>query len=171
MAIAAALPERPVLSHDPQPVLEVGGEWTGQFSPGQRFLIQADVYYGGEGMAFGYRLPGGYSRYQVIGREVLAGDEGCYLIPVSEGVSHAQAALCEPWACVEAAYAHTPRRAPKPEGAFLSVRGDDDPEAAARASHPGGLDDVVVEGRPSEALATQLLSILRPGAAPVLHFV
>lgn len=102
-------------------VLEVGPELQSRFTPGQRFLIQADVYYNGEGMAFGYRLPGGYSQYQVIGHEILNGDEGCYLLPVSDHVSHAQAALCEPWACVEAAYCYQPRREPKPDGQALVV--------------------------------------------------
>ncbi len=100
-------------------VVEVGSERRAQFSPGQRFLIQADVYYRGEGLAFGYLLPGGYTQYQVIGREIIDGDEGCYLLPIGDGVSHAQAALCEPWACVEAAYRYTPRRGPCPDGRTL----------------------------------------------------
>ncbi len=97
-------------------VLEVGSKWADRFRPGQRFLIQADVYYQGEGMAFGYRLPGGYSQYQLITHPILEGDEGCYLLPVSEGVSHAQAALCEPWACVEASYRYQPRMQPRQGG-------------------------------------------------------
>lgn len=102
-------------------VLQVGEQVRDRFSPGQRFLIQADVYYQGEGMAFGYRLPGGFSQYQVIPHPVLDGDEGCYLLPFAEHVSHAQAAMCEPWACVEAAYAYRPRTAPKTEGRTLIV--------------------------------------------------
>jgi threonine dehydrogenase-like Zn-dependent dehydrogenase len=99
-------------------VVSVGAGLAEQFAPGQRFLIQADVYYRGEGMAFGYRLPGGYSQYQVIGPEIVAGDEGCYLLPV-DTMSHSQAALCEPWACVEAAYAYRPRTAPRAGGDAL----------------------------------------------------
>jgi threonine dehydrogenase-like Zn-dependent dehydrogenase len=100
-------------------VLQAGRELQHIFRPGQRFLIQADVYYHGQGMAFGYRLPGGYSQYQIIGREILSGDEGCYLLPITERVSHAQAALCEPWACVEAAYSYQPRATPKADGKAL----------------------------------------------------
>jgi threonine dehydrogenase-like Zn-dependent dehydrogenase len=100
-------------------VVQVGDSLRDRFQPGQRFLIQADVYSGGVGMAFGYRLPGGYSQYQLIGPHILDGDEGCYLIPISEKTSHSQAALCEPWACVEAAYAYQPRRAPLPGGRVL----------------------------------------------------
>jgi len=100
-------------------VMAAGRDLAGRFAPGQRFLIQADVYHGGRGVAFGYRLPGGYSQYQLIGREILEGDEGCYLLPVSERLSHAQAALCEPWACVEAAYSYRPRPGPAGEGRAL----------------------------------------------------
>jgi threonine dehydrogenase-like Zn-dependent dehydrogenase len=100
-------------------VVEVGRDLRDRFREGQRFLIQADVYYRGEGMAFGYRLPGGFTRYQIVGREILDGDEGCYLLEVSDRLSHAQAALCEPWACVEAAYSYHPRREPKADGRAL----------------------------------------------------
>ncbi len=102
-------------------VLQVGEALGDRFRPGQRFLIQADVYLGGEGMAFGYRLPGGYSEYQIIPPPVLDGDEGCYLLPVTEQVSHAQAALAEPWACVEASYLFRPRTSSKPDGKALLV--------------------------------------------------
>jgi threonine dehydrogenase-like Zn-dependent dehydrogenase len=102
-------------------VVAVGEELRDRFHMGERYLIQADVYYRGEGMAFGYRLPGGYSQYQVISPEILDGDEGCYLIPVSDRFSHSQAALCEPWACVEAAYLLRPRSGPKPGGQALLV--------------------------------------------------
>ncbi len=102
-------------------VVRVGEELRGDFQVGQRFLIQADVYYQGEGMAFGYRLPGGYSQYQIISRPILAGDEGCYLLPVSDQACHSQAALCEPWACVEAAYQFRPRMQPLPGGEALLV--------------------------------------------------
>lgn len=100
-------------------VIEVGRDLREQFHVGQRFLIQADVYYQGEGMAFGYRLPGGYSQYQVIGKPILEGDEGCYLLPITERVSHAQAALSEPWACVEASYRYEPRKSLHPGGHTL----------------------------------------------------
>lgn len=110
-------------------VIAVGEGLRDRFAPGQRFLIQADVYYQGQGMAFGYRLPGGYSQYQIISHEILDGDEGCYLIPVSDQFSHSQAALCEPWACVEAAYLYQPRRGPKPGGqALLVILETDEPK-------------------------------------------
>ena len=102
-------------------VLEVGEERQDDYRPGQRFLIQADILYRGEGLAFGYKLEGGYSQYQLITREVLDGDEGCYLLPIAENVGCSQAGLAEPWACVEAAYAFAPRIGPDPEGKLLIV--------------------------------------------------
>lgn len=100
-------------------VVEAGSDVSERFPVGSRYLIQADVYFQGRGMAFGYLLPGGFSQYQIIGREILGGDEGCYLLPVSDRLSHAQAALCEPWACVEASYAYQPRKSLKPGGRAL----------------------------------------------------
>jgi threonine dehydrogenase-like Zn-dependent dehydrogenase len=91
-------------------VVEAGAEVDADFQPGRRMIVQADVYYQGRGMAFGYMLPGGFSQYVLVGREVLQGDEGCYLLPIDPRLGLAEAALCEPWACVEASYRYTPRR-------------------------------------------------------------
>jgi threonine dehydrogenase-like Zn-dependent dehydrogenase len=102
-------------------VVAAGADVAARFPVGSRYLIQADVYYQGQGMAFGYRIPGGYSQYQIIPHQVLEGDEGCYLLPMSEGMTPSQAALCEPWACVEAAYQYRPRTAPTPGGKALLV--------------------------------------------------
>ncbi len=125
-------------------VVGVGSQLVGRFELGQRFLIQADVYFKGEGMAFGYRLPGGYSQYQVIGPEILDGDEGCYLLPVSDRVSHAQAALCEPWACVEASYRYRPRPETSRHGRVLVVAGSEQSWREWSAQHPGVTDPVVL---------------------------
>lgn len=167
-------------------VMDVGSELRDRFAPGERYLIQADVYYNGRGTAFGYRLPGGYSQYQVIGREILDGDEGCYLLPVPPRLSHAQAALCEPWACVEAAYRFNPRREDLPAGERLVVdlngRASSEPglrltpdehpwllvdgetEAGVEAlceDQDGGFDDIFVIGTPSPRLVESLARRLR----------
>src|SRR5438876_6473144 len=97
-------------------VVAAGPGAPAQFSPGQRAIIQADVYSGGVNLAFGYRIAGGYSQYALIGREILNGDEGCYLLPAEGHLGYAEAALCEPWACVEASYRCEPRRAPRAGG-------------------------------------------------------
>jgi len=82
----------------------VGERLTSQYRVGQRFVVQADIYYKGVGLAFGYQLPGALCQYARLGEEILNGDDGCYLIPIADSTGYAEAALSEPWACVECAY-------------------------------------------------------------------
>jgi D-arabinose 1-dehydrogenase-like Zn-dependent alcohol dehydrogenase len=89
-------------------VVEVGEAWRDRFRPGQRFALQADFYYRGRNLAYGYVFTGGLAQYSLLGAAALDGDEGCYAIPVPDGLGYAEVALTEPWACVEAAY--VPRR-------------------------------------------------------------
>jgi threonine dehydrogenase-like Zn-dependent dehydrogenase len=135
-------------------VVGVGAKLADQFSVGQRYLVQADVYYRGQNLAYGYALQGGLSQYNVLGDEVLRGDHGCYLIPVRPETGYAQAALTEPWACVEAAYNIHYRQGLRPGGVawFLGAREDQagDYEISrgfSKDGHPGTviLDDVPPE--------------------------
>ncbi|MDQ2801016.1 MAG: alcohol dehydrogenase catalytic domain-containing protein [Armatimonadota bacterium] len=87
-------------------VAGVGENLRGQFQVGQRFIVQADVYYKGYNPAYGYQLDGGMAQYGVVTKEVLQGDEGCYLLPLEDTTGYVEAALVEPWACVVAAYAY-----------------------------------------------------------------
>ncbi len=89
-------------------VISVGEAWRDRFAPGQRLALQADIYYRGRNLAYGYVFYGGLAQYSLLGPAALAGDEGCYAITVPAGLGYAEVALTEPWACVEAAYA--PRR-------------------------------------------------------------
>ncbi len=97
-------------------IVGVGAKWKGKFKLGERYIIQADVYYKGKGLAFGYAIPGGLSQYVVIGTEILEGDEGCYLLPVKKTTGFAEAALVEPWTCVIAAYQIQARTRPRDKG-------------------------------------------------------
>ncbi len=97
-------------------IVRVGEQLQGQFQPGDRFVIQADIYYKGKGVAFGYRLPGALEQYVVIGKEILEGDEGPYLLAVQPDTGYAEAALSEPWACVECSYRAQQRDGLKPDG-------------------------------------------------------
>lgn len=102
-------------------VVKVGSNWKNRFEVGQRFIIQADIFVGGEQKAFGYVQRGALAQFAYAGPMVLAGDDGCYLIPIRETTGYAEAALVEPWACVEAAY-HIPYRTrPKPRGRLLII--------------------------------------------------
>lgn len=97
--------EPTVLGHEcAATIVKVGKDWQGQFSPGQRFIVQADIYYKGEGFAFGYLIPGGLAQYCYLDERALAGDEGCYLLPVKPETGYSESALSEPWACVEMSY-------------------------------------------------------------------
>jgi threonine dehydrogenase-like Zn-dependent dehydrogenase len=85
-------------------IVEVGGQLGHRFRVGQRFVVQADIYYHGVNLAYGYMLRGGLAQYSLLGEEVLNGDAGCYLVPIERDVGYAEAALTEPWACIEASY-------------------------------------------------------------------
>ncbi len=126
--------EPTVLGHEcSATVVSVGDKWKDKFKPGDRFIVQADIYYKGLGYAFGYLIRGGLGEYFYLDERALDGDEGCYLLPVKPETGYSQAALSEPWACVEMSYCLEERLAPG-DGARLIVT--DNPDAW-KASHPG----------------------------------
>jgi L-sorbose 1-phosphate reductase len=102
-------------------IVGVGDARKGKFRLGSRFIIQADIFYRGKGVAFGYAIPGGLSQYVVIGKEILEGDEGCYLLPVRAETGYAEAALVEPWTCVVASYQIARRTRPRTNSVFSFV--------------------------------------------------
>lgn len=106
-------------------VVEAGDDYKDKYKPGDRFIVQADVYYKGVNLAYGYALAGGMQQYGIVGEPVLNGDEGSYLIPVKPETGYAEAALVEPWTCVVAAYRIHPRRNLKPGGTTLLVGVED----------------------------------------------
>ncbi|HZO87815.1 MAG TPA: alcohol dehydrogenase catalytic domain-containing protein [Chthonomonadaceae bacterium] len=110
-------------------VVGVGANLKDRFKVGDRFVVQADVFYKGQSMAYGYVIPGGLAEYSIIPREVIKGDEGCYLLPIRPDTGYVEAALTEPWACVVSAYAQTHRSGIR-HGGVMFVLGS--PEAAAR---------------------------------------
>lgn len=103
-------------------IVGVGDKWKGKFALGSRYILQADIYVKGKGVAFGYALPGGLSQYVVLGSPVLEGDDGCYLLPVAAKTGRVEAALVEPWTCVIASYQIAARTAPR-AGGVLYVAG------------------------------------------------
>ena len=102
-------------------VVKVGAKWQDKFAPGQRYIIQADIFIKGEQKAFGYVQRGAMAQYTYCGPWVLDGDDGCYLLPIKDESGYAEAALVEPWACVESAYHIAPRTKAQPEGCILVV--------------------------------------------------
>lgn len=107
-------------------VVKIGARFANRFKVGQRFIIQADIYYRGVGIAYGYAINGGFAQYSVIDKRVIEGDEGCYLLPVSESLPAGLAALIEPWASVIASYMIDKRIAPLKTGKVLIVCEPDD---------------------------------------------
>ena len=105
-------------------IVRVGDDLRAEYAVGDRFIVQADIYYKGQGLAFGYVLPGALQQYVRIGREVLHGDEGCYLLPVKPTTGYAESALAEPWACVERSYVAAHRGGIKHGGTLLVLAGD-----------------------------------------------
>jgi len=85
-------------------IIEVGEKYKNVYVPGERYTIQPDCYYKGKSIPFSFGRDGAYAQYSILGKTVLEGDEGSYLIKIPENMSYAGAALTEPWACVEASY-------------------------------------------------------------------
>jgi len=106
-------------------IVGVGENLRDRFHVGERYIIQADIYVGGKTFAYGYVLQGGLSQYNVVGEEVLNGDDGCYLLPIENNLSYAAVALTEPWSCVEQAY-HIDYRTSWRDGGVLWVIGTAD---------------------------------------------
>ena len=107
-------------------VIEVGSDLTDTYQAGQRLAIQPDIYVDGRATAYGYTIPGGLVQYHLIGPEVLAADAGAYVIPVTDEMGYAEAALSEPWACVEASYTQRRRLEPLEGGSMWIVGSSDD---------------------------------------------
>jgi L-sorbose 1-phosphate reductase len=104
-------------------VVGVGENVKDRFRVGDRFIVQADVFYQGVSMAYGYAISGGLAEYSVIPRSMLEGDEGCYLLPLQPEAGYVETALVEPWACVVAAYNQSHRDGIKPNGYLLVMTG------------------------------------------------
>lgn len=116
-----------VLGHEcAATVVKVGRQWQDMFKPGERYIVQADIYHKGVGYAFGYMIPGGLAEYTYLDERALAGDEGCYLLPVRSETGYSQSALAEPWACVEMSYCLEERLEPVGDAPLVVVESLDD---------------------------------------------
>ena len=136
-------------------VVKVGKKLQDKFRPGQRYIIQADIYVKGKGFAYGYAINGGMEQYSIIDQRVLNGDEGCYLLPLDDRTPAGVAALMEPWTCVMASYMIESRTAPQKGGDVLAVFGD------AGAYVPGKL---------LEAAEPNSVTLLNPSSATLSAF-
>jgi threonine dehydrogenase-like Zn-dependent dehydrogenase len=108
-------------------VVKVGKNRTKDYKVGERYIIQADIRYKGTTPSYGYVLPGGLSQYGIIGKEVLDGDDGSYLIPLhNQKLGYSELALVEPWGCVVAAYRISHRQGIRDGGTLLIVESASD---------------------------------------------
>jgi threonine dehydrogenase-like Zn-dependent dehydrogenase len=140
-------------------VMSVGADLAGRFHPGQRLAIQPDIYVDGRSTAYGYTIPGGLIGYHVIGPEVLAADDGAYVVEVDDRLGYAETALTEPWACVEAAYSQRRRLVPLRGGRAWVIGHRDDHRSYEFGATLAGAREIVVSG-----LRDDLVAALRASA-------
>jgi threonine dehydrogenase-like Zn-dependent dehydrogenase len=145
-------------------VIEVGENVRDRYRPGQRLAIQPDIYVDGRSTAYGYTIPGGLIQYHVIGPEVLAADDGAYVVPVDDRMGYAETALTEPWACVEAAYTQRRRLEPLAGGRRWVVALADDDRSYQFGGALAGAAEIVVTGANPTLLAA-IRSAASPGTA------
>lgn len=137
-------------------IVRVGDNLKDRFHVGERYLIQADVFHKGVSMAFGYVIAGALQQFTVITKEIIEGDEGCYLLPVNDTDGYAEVALSEPWACVVASHRLTHRETLKPRGTTWFIGAD--PGYVAQCS----LGDVFSEeGAPRRVIMSKLTGELK----------
>ena len=140
-----------VLGHEvSMTVVKVGEALQDQYEPGQRFIIQADIYKDGVNYAYGYMIQGGLSEYGIIDQRVLNGDDGNYLLPVQPETGYAESALTEPWACVIATYELSYRTGLKPGGTMWIIG---TPQAEPEYAISGGFD---AEMHPDRVILTDV---------------
>jgi len=133
-------------------IVRVGERLASQFHPGQRLAIQPDIYVGGRSTAYGYTIPGALIGYHRIGSEVLAADDGAYVVPVPDDLGYAEAALTEPWACVEAAYSQRRRVEPARGGRTWVIGRADDRRAYRFGDVLAAAREVVLSGLREETV-------------------
>jgi threonine dehydrogenase-like Zn-dependent dehydrogenase len=149
------------LAHDPTrlgheaavTIVEVGANLRHRFQRGQRLAIQPDIYVDGRSTAYGYTIPGALIGYHNIGPEVLAADDGAYVVPVDDRIAFAETALTEPWACVEAAYTQRRRLVPAIGGRMWLIGRTGDDRRYRLGSVFGDASEIVLSDVPPELAA------------------
>lgn len=106
------------------------GDGGKKFKRGERYLVQADYRWlptANSNAAFGYNFEGALQEYVLMDERVIIAPDGkSTLLPVSENLSAAAAALVEPWACVEDAYTSRERGSLK-NGGQMAIIADLEP--------------------------------------------
>ncbi len=114
-----------VPGHETTLTIEALGPAVVGFETGQRYILQPDFRWlrtAGSNAAFGYNFEGALQEYVLLDERVITSPQGqSMLFPVSYRPSASAAALVEPWACVEDAYAANQRQKIKSDGQMLVV--------------------------------------------------
>ncbi|MCE5200634.1 MAG: zinc-binding dehydrogenase [Armatimonadota bacterium] len=152
------LAQNPVTpGHEPAlTVIEAGENYKDIYKPGDRMMIQPDIYYKGVNISFGYAMDGAMQQFVIVGDPVLKGDEGCYLFPLKPETGYAEAALVEPWTCVVAAYRIKPRRHLKPGGTTLIVEVEEGNWVIDGGACSGGAPGKIILAGASEGLKSRI---------------
>ncbi len=100
-------------------VVKTGSAVPLRYAPGQRFLIQCDIYIRGRSCAYGYGMDGAYASCGLIDARVWRGEGRSYLLDFPEALSAVATALIEPWSCVRGSYRIAHRAAPLSGGRLL----------------------------------------------------
>ena len=118
-------PAPTVPGHEAVVRIEAVGCEVKNFRPGERYLVQTDYRWlrtVGSNAAFGYNFEGALQEYVLMDERVIVSPGGeSMLIPVPQRLSCSEAALVEPWACVENSYTSRERRRLKQDGRMLVV--------------------------------------------------
>ncbi|MCX6996389.1 MAG: alcohol dehydrogenase catalytic domain-containing protein [Kiritimatiellaeota bacterium] len=105
-------------------VLAVGPQ-VRRYKLGERYLVQTDWRWlrtANSNAAFGYNFEGALQEYVLLDERIVVSPQGeSMLLPAARDKAASAIALCEPWACVEEAYAVRERQAFQPGGAVLVV--------------------------------------------------
>jgi D-arabinose 1-dehydrogenase-like Zn-dependent alcohol dehydrogenase len=156
-----------VLGHEVSlTVVQAGEDLRDTYHVGDRFIVQADIYIGGVSYAYGYEIQGGFSQYNIIDHRVLNSDGGNYLIPVQPSTGYAEAALNEPWACVEASYT-VKYRTQWREGGVLWLTGSGEGVGLGRAT--GWRPGRIVLDVTDKAFAVQIRAWARAVGAEIIQ--
>ncbi|MBN1393305.1 MAG: alcohol dehydrogenase catalytic domain-containing protein [Sedimentisphaerales bacterium] len=120
-----------VPGHETVVTIAAVGPGVKHFKPHQRYLVQTDYRWlrtAGSNAAFGYNFEGALQEYVLMDERIITSPEGqSMLLPVSPKLSASAAALVEPWACVEYAYAAPERQNMKSDGRMLVAADVDTP--------------------------------------------
>jgi threonine dehydrogenase-like Zn-dependent dehydrogenase len=157
-----------VPGHEAVVRVEAVGPEVENIKAGGRYLVQTDYRWlrtKSANAAFGYNFEGGLQQYVLMDQRVITTPDGeSLLIPVSESLSAAAAALIEPWACVEDAYASKERGTLKEAGQTLIVADAEVDDGVLRnlfdsCGKPARVTWVSRKPPPAAAAATQRDSI------------